>query len=725
MSKKKRHIKYPKERAVLADVLPYEIPLTFSNRYFYRFLVANEISISNDEKKITYKNPVDSDDKEAIQIILKILFGVDKLDNISDWNFRKIPFVFKIAHKENRFRELAIVHPINQLKLIDFYNTYKELILYHCTISNYSIRKPAGIGKYTFVKEDSETQKQDERKYGFTGDISEYENLKTFFAIEKYKNIYRFYEDYRYQRAEKKYNYLYRFDIANCFDSIYTHSIAWAVLGLDAIKENVQESKKTFAGKFDVFIQYANYGETNGIVIGPEFSRIFAEIILQRIDKNVETKLQDRGYVLKKHYELYRYVDDYFLFCDSLAFRDEVISLFSHELKQYKLSINDSKSKEYKKPIITEITIAKERIIKLFEDNPRFTIEKKDDKLAVSSDDSETTLLNDYKTNFYFDPTKLITQYKIIIKETGVEYKDVLNYTLAILHNKIEKNLKQATKFLKEISLTSNSRDQHEIAIKKLKIENEITSHIVKVIDLLFFLYSVSPRVNSTIKVSHILSKIILFYKKQYKNEDKKWKDIHTKDNREKVFKKILDETSLVLNKNMLNEFTQVESLYLLIVLKELGRDFRLTEFLLCKYLNVLNEKGEINSDFNFNYFTIVVVLYYIGNSTKFPDLKDKLLKWILKFIEDVPVEKRRKTSELTYLLLDLFSCPFINIAYKEKVLEAYRKGCPNFDLSQNNRDIQKIVNFTKNNQMYWSTKWTKFNLEKELNSKKSLDVYS
>ena len=58
MSKKKRHIKYPKERAVLADVLPYEIPLTFSNRYFYRFLVANEISISNDERKITYKNQI-------------------------------------------------------------------------------------------------------------------------------------------------------------------------------------------------------------------------------------------------------------------------------------------------------------------------------------------------------------------------------------------------------------------------------------------------------------------------------------------------------------------------------------------------------------------------------------------------------------------------------------------------------------------------------------------
>ena len=45
MSNKKKYIRYPKERAILSDVLPYEIPITFSNRYLYRFLVENNIYI--------------------------------------------------------------------------------------------------------------------------------------------------------------------------------------------------------------------------------------------------------------------------------------------------------------------------------------------------------------------------------------------------------------------------------------------------------------------------------------------------------------------------------------------------------------------------------------------------------------------------------------------------------------------------------------------------------
>lgn len=37
--------------------------------------------------------------------------------------------------------------------------------------------------------------------------------------------IYKFYEDYRYQNAEKRFEHLHKFDIQSCFDSIYTHSI--------------------------------------------------------------------------------------------------------------------------------------------------------------------------------------------------------------------------------------------------------------------------------------------------------------------------------------------------------------------------------------------------------------------------------------------------------------------------------------------------------------------
>lgn len=61
-------------------------------------------------------------------------------------------------------------------------------------------------------------------------------------------------------------------------------------------------------------MQSVNARETNGIVIGPEFSRIFAEIILQYIDQKVEHELLEEKLCQKSNYECYRYVDDYFLF---------------------------------------------------------------------------------------------------------------------------------------------------------------------------------------------------------------------------------------------------------------------------------------------------------------------------------------------------------------------------------------------------------------------------
>ena len=157
-------------------------------------------------------------------------------------------------------------------------------------------------------------------------------------------NIYRFYEDYRYQRAEKKYNYLLKFDISKCFDSIYTHSLVWAILGKSIVKDHVSKSQSTFAGKFDKFMQSINYGETNGILIGPEFSRIFAELIFQKIDQTVELKLaQQKNIHLGRDYECYRYVDDYFLFFNDDKVKEIIMTLFRLELKEYKLGLSDAK----------------------------------------------------------------------------------------------------------------------------------------------------------------------------------------------------------------------------------------------------------------------------------------------------------------------------------------------------------------------------------------------
>jgi hypothetical protein len=717
MSKRKKYIQYPKERAILSDVLPYEIPITFSNRYFFRFLVENNISLKGD--KIEFNTDFIDDDLIGFKETLKILFH-HEYDNISDYKFRKIPFTYRISHKEKDFRELALIHPINQLKLIKFYDDFKESILYSCSISNFSIRKPVDVAKFSFFNDKLHQLNKGDKNDFLELNGREYEDLKTFFSYKKHTNIYKFYEDYRYHRAEKKYNFLFKFDISKCFDSIYTHSISWAVLGLDAVKENVVASKKNFSGIFDKFIQYSNYGETNGILIGPEFSRIFAEIILQRIDKNVEERIYEiNGSKNKTDYELYRYVDDYFLFCDDDILKEAIFKIFKHELKEYKMSINNSKTIEYKKPLITEITIAKERINKLFSENPRFSINeiektKKDDESI-----EEIEILN-HKFSFSFNPDNLITQYKILIKESNVDYKDVLNYSLALLNNILERNLVLFEEVFSDYKgkIKSNEIKDKTIINKLDKVEDSFTTHIVNFIDFVFFIYSVSPRVNSTIKISHILSKILTFYKLKYKLD--KIKNIIGTNNRNRVFKKILDETSLIIKKNSISEYGQIETFYLLTVVRELDREFRIPEVRLAKFIGFDYKKNEI-PDKHLNYFSIVVLLFYIGHSKKYSKIKDALNVYIENYIKSFPIEKRSKSSELTHLILDLLACPFVGDTFKISIYSIYKDYSTAIEIST----ATKVVDFHKKNIKYWFTKWERFNLAKELEYKKSQEVYS
>jgi hypothetical protein len=321
------NIGYKKERVVLSDILPYEVPPFFSNRHFYNFLVKNKIVINEDNRTIQFKK----DHTGVLKRLIQTLFGIEKNVNfISDTNFDyfkfnenafekvflTIPFKFKITHKDNDYRELTVIHPINQLYLVGFYDKYKNTILYNTKLSRFSLRKPSKVSSLKYYKDNTNKKKKSKNQ-----DIEiiettdkEYTSLKTFFSYQKYSNIYEFYESYEYQRAEKRFDNLMKFDVSRCFDSIYTHTLSWALSNKKIVKDNLLTNKDSFGGKFDKVMQQMNYNETNGIVIGPEFSRIFAELILQRIDKSVEKELYQKGYKYKEDYDVYRYVDDFFCF---------------------------------------------------------------------------------------------------------------------------------------------------------------------------------------------------------------------------------------------------------------------------------------------------------------------------------------------------------------------------------------------------------------------------
>ena len=84
----------------------------------------------------------------------------------------------------------------------------------------------------------------------------------------------------------------------------------------------------TFEKNFDQLMQHTNYNETNGIVVGPEISRIFAEIILQAVDLAILRQLKDKGYTLGRDYEIRRYVDDSYVYTNSRKVLDDIYNAY-------------------------------------------------------------------------------------------------------------------------------------------------------------------------------------------------------------------------------------------------------------------------------------------------------------------------------------------------------------------------------------------------------------
>jgi hypothetical protein len=700
--RKKIPITYSKERVVLSDVLPYETPVTFSNRYFYKYLIKRLKSKSN----LKYRKK----HNKAYSEIESILFGIKA---------KAKPFNFNITHKQNDFRELCVIHPFNQLKMVDFYEEYKSLIIYYSSLSPFSIRKPTKVANFTFYNDilHKKNEDKDLQHSQVEQDDSEYENLKSFFSYRKYSNIHKFYESYQFHRSEKKYNKLLKIDVTKCFDSIYTHSIAWALFNKDIVKSNIDDSLSTFGGEFDRLMQDLNANETNGIIIGPEFSRIFAELLLQQIDINIHERLKSddsngKYLVHKVDYEIFRYVDDYFIFYNKEEDKERITETFKLALKEYKMYLNDKKSIQYSKPIITEISIAKQKINDLF--NNHLILKEKENE-----DEESNPIL-------YFSSNNVITRFKSIIKESEVEYKDIMNYTLAVLDNKTSKLIKKHKSLEEDIST---------------KTQKEFEKGFLEILDVTFFLYSVSPKVNSTIKVCLIIDKITSLLKKNKTND---YKEPFTSNNKHNILKKISDEINLVLHKNKSQKETQIETLYLLITLSQLGREYRLNLKVLCTYFNIsINKDNSVSFNTELNYFSITVLLFYIKNIKTYNSILSELKDIILNKYTKAKIYGWKDNTELVLLLMDILTCPYLNNdvrqhfktkvkdarARKSKRLNSYIKELKD-EKYKFKKQLLSLLDITDNQitlieqERFWFTKWTEFDFGLELQAKRSQEVY-
>lgn len=134
-------------------------------------------------------------------------------------------------------------------------------------------------------------------------------------------------------------DWIIKTDINRFYPSIYTHSITWAAYGKENVKSNIALYKGSLADRLDLLVRKCNRNQTVGIPIGPETSRIIAEIISARIDDEIASLSADLS---PKNTD--RLQDDWTIGLNSLEKAESVFSKISAAYREFGLEINGTKT---------------------------------------------------------------------------------------------------------------------------------------------------------------------------------------------------------------------------------------------------------------------------------------------------------------------------------------------------------------------------------------------
>lgn len=137
-----------------------------------------------------------------------------------------------------------------------------------------------------------------------------------------------------------QYRYMFITDITDCYNSIYTHSIAWALMGKDDAK--AKKGKKGYIGNIiDTYIQGMQYGQTNGIPQGSVLFDFVAEMVLGYADLLLSKKLATQNIT---KFKILRYRDDYRIFSNKREELERIAFSLQSVLAELNFQLNTKKT---------------------------------------------------------------------------------------------------------------------------------------------------------------------------------------------------------------------------------------------------------------------------------------------------------------------------------------------------------------------------------------------
>lgn len=592
--------KSDKFRSIVTETSPAETPIIFSNDGFYLRAIKNASTSSG--------------------LAESVFNSLIKQEGSNLWH---IPYSYKIKKSILSHRQLSVPHPGSQWRTMEFYSGYSSLIINYTSKSRSSLRAPKSIAASFYVRGENEGISRYKRSQVSIDALDKHlSHSPSYFSYQGYGRLYKFFDSNEFIDLERRYQNLWMMDIAKCFDSIYTHTLLWAVKNKSFAKETFK--LQSFGSKFDSLMQSSNYGETSGIIIGPEASRIFAEIILQEVDIKIKRQLEKQDVVEHSHYELRRYVDDYFIFTNEDRVGSLIFAEVEAELAKLKLGVNEGKVRRYSRPFMTEKSKAiLDAKVLLTNFSSKFT-------KANRSQSGKLTATTIYKHDRLF--LSFCNDVKSCCTANKCDYDEVSGYLISALKNRAVSLMDSFS--TKDEEAANSDPDQPYNTYEALAL----------IIKCVFFLYSVAPSVTASYKVSMLIVVISRFSKKELPSYAPA------------LATALLSEATRTIERSTITPrtdgFVDLETQNILLAVSEFSDELSIAPKTL--------QQAFISPSRPASYFNLVSAMYYIRDGSTFSILR----KWVCDSIEEILARPTdyRKDAEKALVALDFIGCPHIEV---------------------------------------------------------------
>ncbi len=625
MSNKKRIDIKATERALLTDTLPFEIPLYFTN--------ANLAIIAFLRRM---KRPGSAFHEKLL------LWPTETAKSPAPTK----PLKFDIKRDSSSERRLSVAHPRSQHRISLLYSEYDTFISNVCGRSSISLRYPSRVATHYVDpryagRASKERGTADEDPVGFR-DQSRW--ASTYFSYRDYSLSHKFFESDEFLELERRYNYLMKLDVSRCFDSIYTHSIEWAMRGKQFSKDHLSNHNHTFESAFDAVIRHGNWNETHGILIGPESSRIFAEVVLQSADRAIGSGLAD--FSLGSHV-IKRYVDDYYVFANDLSDLEFIEAQIKRSLLELNLHLNDRKREVLSRPFVSNVSVARyevARAIDEFFDRTEFVLVAEEEGVDLRGVSRAHNAL--------------ISRIRRISVELGLPYERIASFALTVIKRKLEE-------------LHGELREK-SVVFKKGSLGR--LSWLTAIIRVAQFLYSTDRRANTSIKLAAIYS---------YSVRLAPLLDCA----RAPLERQILDglrDDSMGSKDSGADETTRINHICAVDLL--LTEDRRIEGDDIDRYLGSSSSKDLER----FSVFLLIAALFLCRRRTRFSGLKERIVKEVERRVLSRGFHPMVDASD-ALLLTDFISCPYIDAVSRVSIV----KHCHKLILGSNctNAEAEALVN--------------------------------